>query len=141
MSGVRPLLTAYVAALIAFLLVDALWIMLLADDLIEREIGHLLREAPRLDIALLFYAAHIAGTIYFAVRPALVRRSLARAVVDGALLGALTFAAYGLTNLAVVQGWSSMLAVIDIGWGALVTALAAATGYLAAAYCGSAQQS
>jgi uncharacterized membrane protein len=39
---------------------------------------------------------------------------------------------YDLTNLATIKAWSLPLALIDMGWGAVLTAAASAIGTLIA---------
>ena len=125
------MIRAYLAALVVFLVLDGLWIGLFAAGLIEREIGGLLRAEPRLTVAVLFYLAYIAGIVRLAVVPAIEKGAMRVAVVNGALFGGLAFATYSLTNLAVLEGWSEILAMADVSWGAFVTAAAAMAGYFA----------
>ena len=49
-----------------------------------------------------------------------------------AILGAMAYATYDLTNLATLRGWTLPMALADIGWGTAVTALAATAGFLGA---------
>ena len=44
----------------------------------------------------------------------------------GALFGFFAYATYDLTNLATLRGWPLGLSLLDIGWGTLVGAVAAA---------------
>ena len=44
----------------------------------------------------------------------------------GALFGLVAYATYDLTNLATLRGWSLPVTLVDIAWGAAVTALSAA---------------
>jgi uncharacterized membrane protein len=68
----------------------------------------------------------------FAVAPALQAHSWARAAVLGALFGFFAYATYDLTNLATVRSWSGLVTVLDIAWGALLSAIAASAGYFCA---------
>jgi uncharacterized membrane protein len=54
------------------------------------------------------------------------------AALTGALFGLFAYATYDLTNFATLKVWSLRVTVLDIGWGALVTAAAASAGALAA---------
>lgn len=49
----------------------------------------------------------------------------------GALFGFVAYATYDLTNLATMKGYSRKIVVIDLLWGALITALTATGAYLA----------
>ena len=49
----------------------------------------------------------------------------------GAMLGFFGYMTYDLTNLATIKAWTTSLALIDIAWGTLLTAIAALAGYAA----------
>ena len=65
----------------------------------------------------------IAGMVWFAVRPG-IEQGVPHAVLNGALLGALCYATYDLTNQATMKVWPASITAIDIAWGAAATALA-----------------
>jgi uncharacterized membrane protein len=52
-------------------------------------------------------------------------------VLFGALFGFCVYAAYDLTNLATLRGWPLTVSLVDLAWGAVVTAAAAAASFLA----------
>ena len=58
------------------------------------------------------------------------------AVLNGALLGAICYATYDLTNQATMKVWPVHVTLIDIAWGAFASALAAGVGCWAAARWG-----
>ncbi len=120
---------AYLGTAVAFLAADALWLGYLSQGFYTSRLDPLLRESPDLVVAAVFYTLYAAGVVFFAVRPALASESLHVAIVHGALLGLLTYATYDLTNLATLKGWSVTVVVVDICWGTLVSAIAAAAGY------------
>jgi uncharacterized membrane protein len=76
-----------------------------------------------------FYALYAAGIVIFCISPALDSASLAKAALLGALLGALAYATYDLSNLATLKSWPMALSLLDIAWGAFVTGVAASAGY------------
>lgn len=119
------MLTSYLAALTVFIITDGIWITLVVRRVYESEIGSLMREAPDLKVAAIFFALHTAGIMYFAVRPALETGQASQAVIAGAFLGLLAYGAYGLTNMSLIQGWTYKVGLLDIVWGPIVTAIAA----------------
>ncbi len=127
-----PYLKAYAAATVAFLVVDIVWISLVVQSFYNEQVPHLLRATPDMVGATVFYLAYVAGIIFLAVRPALTARSLATAIINGAVLGAIAYGTFSVTNYAVLDGWTSALVWTDIPWGAFLTATTAACGYLAA---------
>ena len=70
--------------------------------------------------------------VWFAVRPGLAS-GLGTAAFNGALLGAICYATYDLTNQATMRRWSTLVTVVDIAWGAFATASAASLATYAAA--------
>ena len=43
----------------------------------------------------------------------------------GALFGFVAYATFDLTSLALIRGWSTLITVVDLAWGATLTATAA----------------
>ena len=125
-------LRAYLGILLSFLVIDAAWITLVVRGLYEREVGALLSDAPRLLPAAVFYLGYAAAIVILAVRPALESARLALAMTNGALIGAVGYGTYTVTNYSVFDSWTATLVWTDIAWGTFLTAVCAACGYLAA---------
>lgn len=124
-------LVAYVAALLVFLIVDAVWLNAVMAPIFERNLGDMLLETPRLGIAAGFYAFYLLGVLYFAVGPAAGAGSWRVAAGNGAVLGFLAYGTYEATNLATLRGWTLGMLAMDVVWGAALTAVSAVAGYLA----------
>ena len=123
---------AYVAAAIAFLALDMVWLAGIAKDFYFTRLGDLIRQPPDYFAAGIFYAGYIAGIVYFAIAPALAGGGIGRAILRGALVGLLAYGTYDMTNLATLRGYPAEVAIVDILWGVFLTAAAAAVGYAAA---------
>jgi uncharacterized membrane protein len=52
------------------------------------------------------------------------------AVLYGAFFGFCVYAAYDLTNLATLRGWPMAVSLVDLAWGAVVTAAATLVAFL-----------
>lgn len=124
------LLGAYAATLVTLLVFDAVWLGLVARPLYVGGIGHLMAESPRLGAAAVFYAVYAAGLMFFAVLPQAGTAGWATTLLAGAAFGAVAYATYDLSNLATLRDWPLGLSMLDIGWGALLSALAAVAGKL-----------
>lgn len=118
----RQILGQYLLAMAVFLLLDLVWLGVVAQDLYDRQLGDLLAEEPNVAAAFVFYALFVAGLLLFVVRPALEIGSGRDALVRGAAFGLVTYATWDLTSLAVIEGFPVTIAVVDMAWG---TALAA----------------
>jgi uncharacterized membrane protein len=114
----------YICALGIFLVLDAVWLGVVAKSLYKDELGNLMANEPRLWAALIFYLLFVVGLVYFVLSAA---RSARQAALDGALFGFMTYMTYDLTNYAVIEGWPGLLVPIDIMWG---TILAGSVCYL-----------
>ncbi|MEB3222598.1 MAG: DUF2177 family protein, partial [Candidatus Sericytochromatia bacterium] len=75
------------------------------------------------------YVFYVAAIVAQAVAPA---TSAGDAAGRGAWLGLVAYGTYELTNWAVIAGWPAALVPVDLGWGVLLTGLAAGVGRLAA---------
>jgi len=119
----------YAIVLAVFLLIDGLWLMVIAKNLYAEHLGYLMAEKPRLLAALLFYLLYVLGLLAFAVNPALAAGSFTKALLSGALFGLIAYATYDLTNLATVKDWPVLITVIDLIWGSFVSGATATVGY------------
>ena len=117
-------IVAFIAAALAFGALDAVWLGWAGDNFYRPRLGDMLADSFRMGPALVFYAAYIAAIVWFAVRPGLAG-GLGAAALNGALLGAICYATYDLTNQATLKQWSTTVTIVDIFWGAFATALAA----------------
>jgi uncharacterized membrane protein len=126
----KTYLAAYSFTLIAFLVIDFIWLSTMASRLYRPAIGDLLAENFRLAPAIVFYLIYAAGLTFFAVRPALISGEWTTALLYGAAVGFMAYATYDLTNQATLKNWSTTLTVADLLWGTFVSAAAAIIGYL-----------
>lgn len=122
---------AYFLTLFVFLAIDAVWLTQIAGPFYFEALGDLMREDVDYAVAGGFYLLYVAGVVYFAVAPALKVGSARLAFQNGAVLGLIAYATYDLTNLATLNGWPVIVAVIDIPWGTALTAATGGFGYLA----------
>lgn len=125
------LVIAYLAAALVFGALDAAWLGWAGPNLYRPALDDLLAPTFRLAPAGVFYLAYLAGLIWFAVRPALAQ-GIGAGALNGALLGAMCYMTYDLTNQATLVRWPVHVTLIDITWGAFATAMAAAVGVWAA---------
>jgi len=122
-------LLAYSLTLVAFLGIDAVWLGVIAKNLYKDNLGHLMAAKPSLLPAAIFYLLYVAGIMILAVHPALEKGSLSKAVLLGAVFGGIAYATYDLTNAATLKNWPLKITILDILWGAVLTAVVAAIGY------------
>jgi len=122
-------LKLYLAALSAFLVIDFIWLKFIARSFYQAQIGHMMRTNINWIAAAAFYLLFVFGIVVLVVWPALERQSLRLAVLHGALLGLVAYAAYDFTNLAVLEGFPLAVALVDVVWGAVLCASVSAITY------------
>lgn len=119
-------LLRYAAAAVTLLVLDGLWLTVVAASLYDRELGNRLADPPNLLAAAIFYLVYLAGVLHFVVDRA---TSFGVAARDGALFGLVAYATWGLTNLAVLANWPVALVPVDLAWGTVLTALVSLVAY------------
>lgn len=107
----------YLIALSTFLVIDMVWLGVVAQDFYESQIGFLMKDQPNWIAAILFYLLFIVGLVVFVINPALSNGSWLQALGLGALFGLICYATYDLTNLSTLEDWPVYLTVVDLIWG------------------------
>jgi uncharacterized membrane protein len=125
----KTYIIAYLATLAVLLGLDFAWLGLTANIVYRPVMGDMALPGFRIAPAIVFYLVFVAGAVYFAVAPAIAGDRASTAALNGAILGLCAYATYDLTNQATLKNWSTMLSVIDIGWGTVLTAVSATIAY------------
>lgn len=125
-------IAAYVASMIVFLGLDAIWLSVMGPRLYRPVLGDMLAQTPNAPAAIAFYVIYGLGIMMLAIAPALREGAAGKAALSGAVLGFVAYATYDLTNQATLRVWSVRLTVADMIWGAALTAVAAYAGFQAA---------
>lgn len=120
----------YLATALAILALDLVWLTQFGPRVYFPTLDPVALPSARLAPAVVFYFAYVLGVVVLAVWPTR-DKPLIRTTATGAMLGALCYATYDLTNQATMKVWSARITLVDICWGAFATAVAAMVGYLA----------
>jgi len=112
----------YLITLLIFLGIDSFWLGLIAPEFYSSQIGHLMAETANLSAAGLFYLLYVGALMVFVVEPALSEGEMRVVILRGALFGLVTYATYDLTNLATLRNWPILVTLVDMAWGAVLTA-------------------
>lgn len=115
-------ITLWVAAAVLFLAIDMIWLLWLGRGFYTAEIGDILRQPPNLSAAGFFYVLYVTGLMIMVIWPAFQSQSALQALLYGAVLGLVAYGTYDLTNLAVMKGFTTKIAIIDMIWGMVLTA-------------------
>lgn len=110
----------YVAALVAMLAPDALWLGWAGPNLYRPALGDLLAAEFSPVPALLFYALYVFGLVTLSKA-----ETVALTAARGALYGLCAYGTYDLTNQATLRHWPTYLTLADLAWGTALSAFAA----------------
>jgi uncharacterized membrane protein len=120
----------YLVTLLVIIPLDFLFLGVVAKDFFISQVGSMLGEI-KLAPAILFYLLYVAGIVIF-VSGGGQGASRQSTLLYGALFGLFCYATFDLTSLALLKHWSWPVAIVDITWGALVTAVSSTAGLLVA---------
>ncbi len=125
---------AFAAAAATLLILDAIWLTMMASTY-RRLLGGQLLESFRMAPAVAFYLLYLVGLIVLVVAPSLeAGAGYGSVAARGAMLGLVAYGTYALTNYATLKVYGPQLAVMDLLWGPLLTATAAVAATAAARY-------
>jgi uncharacterized membrane protein len=119
----------YLATLFVIIPLDFLFLGIVAKDFFTSQVGNMLGEI-KLVPAILFYLIYVVGIVIFVSgSPGATWQST---LLFGALFGLFCYATFDLTSLALLKNWSWAVAVVDVSWGAVVTAVSSTAGLVVA---------
>jgi uncharacterized membrane protein len=126
----------YAIAFPVFLVIDMLWLGLVAKNFHAKQIGFLMKTDINWTAAIIFYFLFIVGLVVFVIMPALQKNSWIMALLLGALFGLITYATYDLTNLATIKDWPLIITIVDLIWGTVLAASVSVISFLVASRIG-----
>jgi len=119
----------YFVALVSLLIIDGVWLTVVAKNFYAKYLGYLMAKNPNLLAAGLFYLIYILGLVVLVINPAVEKKSLNQALIHGALLGLCAYSTYDLTNMATIKDWPMIVTVFDLIWGTVLTMAIAGVSY------------
>ena len=122
----------FLIALPVFFVIDMIWLVLVAKNFYQEQIGFLMRPDVNWLAAIIFYLLFIVGLVVFVISPAVEKNSWIHALLYGAFFGLITYATYDLTNLATLKDWPILVTVVDLIWGSVLAASVSVISYFIA---------
>ncbi|MEQ8357966.1 MAG: DUF2177 family protein [Cytophagales bacterium] len=126
----RDQIILFLFSLTAFLVIDLLWLGIIARDFYFEFLGDLLAVKTNWSAAFVFYFIYIIGILHFSVIPSIKEENRVMAFKNGAFLGFLCYSTFELTALALLRNWPEGLVWIDILWGTVLTSVVAGMSYI-----------
>ena len=125
----RRSLVLYLVTLAVLVGLDVLYLGVFAKGFFAAQVGDMMGDV-RPVAAVLFYLVYVAGVLIFVSGPAAA--TTRSTLLYGALFGLFCYATFELTSLAMLKHWTWPVAVVDMSWGVIVTAISATAGLLVA---------
>ena len=122
----------FLIALPVFFIIDMIWLVLVAKNFYQEQIGFLMKPDINWLAAIIFYLLFIVGLVIFVISPAVEKNSWIHALLYGAFFGLITYATYDLTNLATLKDWPILVTVVDLVWGSVLAASVSVISYFIA---------
>lgn len=118
----------YALTFAAFLLIDLLWLGVIAKGIYAKYLGYIMTDNVRWLSAFVFYALFVGGLIYFS---GVLNTELTFTTIlkNGLLFGFFTYMTYELTNHAVIRDWPNEIVFIDIAWGVVLGGITTTAAY------------
>jgi uncharacterized membrane protein len=118
-------LVLYLVTLVVLVGLDVLYLGVFAKNFFAAQVGDMMGDVRPVP-AVLFYLLYVAGVLIFVSGPATATAQ--STLLYGALFGLFCYATFELTSLAMLRHWTWPVAVVDISWGVIVTAISASAG-------------
>jgi uncharacterized membrane protein len=127
---ISRILLTYVVSVPVFFAVDMIWLGVIARGFYRKALEPLLTPNINWTAAIVFYFLFLVGILVFALLPGLKKQSFVYTVSMAALFGFIAYATYDLTNLATLRDWPLLMSMVDMLWGAFLSASTAGVTYL-----------
>jgi uncharacterized membrane protein len=127
MTTMKRYAILYVATALVMLPLDLLFLGFVAKGFFNSQVGDMLGEV-RLAPAMLFYLIYVGGIVLFVSGS--TGATWQSSLVFGALFGLVCYATFELTAMSLLKHWTWPVVAVDMSWGMVVTATAAALGLL-----------
>ena len=123
------IIIAYLGLSAAYIILDLLWLHVIAGGWYRSELGSVLSEHYAVAPGIIFYCIFTAILFYLASYLSYLTSNISTAALHGFLLGLFAYGTYGLVNLAVLNGWTTKVVIVDMTWGVIVTTAVSLIGY------------
>jgi uncharacterized membrane protein len=135
---ISKIIITYAVSVPVFFVIDMIWLGVIARGFYRKALENFLTPNINWAAAIIFYFLFLAGILVFALLPGMEKKSLAYTVGMAALFGFIAYATYDLTNLATLRDWPVAMSIVDMIWGAFLSASTAGVTYMIMSRVGSA---
>jgi uncharacterized membrane protein len=111
----------YFTLLLSLIILDGIWLGLVAKDSYQQAMGHIIREQVIIWPWIVFYLFYPLAILILVINVQLANQSAYFFLWRGFVLGAASYGTYNLTNYALVVDWPFFITIKDWLWGAILT--------------------
>ncbi len=119
---IQHYIIATLCALVAYLILDGIWLGLIARDSYQSAMQGMLRTEYPIAPWVIFYVLYAFAIAHLVVVPNLNASSVTAVLFSGFILGLAAYGAYNLTNYAILKGWPLSITLKDLAWGSVAGA-------------------
>ena len=119
---VQKTLRRYLLALGVVLVLDIVWLGILAGPFYRSQVGPLMLEDIRIASGLLAWALIPLGVVLFVDQ---VAKGYRQVLGYGAVYGLILYGLYEFTNHAIIAAWTIPVVIVDIMWGVFICSVTA----------------
>lgn len=125
----KPLIYSWIISLLSIIFIDSIWLTLMIPRFYRVYLGHIMNNFNYVPAAI-FYSMYSFGISFLIVLPGLrAGAGSTQVALSGFILGLIAYGAYDLTNQATLKDWPLTVTIIDMAWGAILTAIVSLIGY------------
>ena len=131
----KTTLIAFAAVIVTMAIIDGVWLTTMSKSFYGVQLKHLMAARPNLLPAFIFYLIYAIALAIIIVVPA------TKGTVDyrnvfllGMLFGLAAYGTYDLTNQATLKQWPTLVTIVDLTWGALLTGTVSAVAVYVTRY-------
>lgn len=128
----KTIIIAYTATLLAYLILDGIWLGVIAKDSYVSAMAGLMREEYPIWPWVTFYGMYCYAITHLVIAPNMQSLSWKPVLISGAILGMAAYGAYNLTNIAIIKDWPLSITLKDWAWGVFVTSTSSVCGWVVA---------
>ncbi len=114
------LLSLYGMSAVVMILIDGIWIYVVANPLYKQTFGDALRARPDGLSALLAYACIVGAALFLLYPVVRTMPSVAQQFLYGFMFGFFLYGLYAFTSLSLFSVWDWKTAVLDALWGGVL---------------------
>ncbi len=126
----NPFLISYSSAFLALVIIDGIWLTLTVSKFYRPNLGHLWVEQISYFPAIILYLIYAFALTIILILPSIQGSyAISKVMFMGFVFGFAAYGCYDITNHATLKDWPWIVTIVDMLWGATVTALASGIAF------------